>query len=205
MKRKALAPLLDSMAISEYHKKSQQYSDSEIQERADCKEKELEAVFDKAPLKTGGDVVSVAVLGCIDKRYIRQHKRIFEKLLKRPVELTTFDITIEHLEGGSGVIQHDCTKPLPKGHFDITFAHVFLIFIPTEKQIEVIRNAYQALEKDGLSLFVLDREDYEEPDRDKGYFVPLERWEDEMIKEGIDFQYVPNKYGKTLVLSKMEP
>ena len=101
------------MTLSQYHRKYSNYSKEEIQKRADEKETELKSIFEKRAPHTDSEVVRVAIMGSGDKRFARHHKRIFEKFVQKPVEVTTFDITTEHLEGEERIIQHDCTLPLP--------------------------------------------------------------------------------------------
>lgn len=193
------------MSLSKYHQKYANLPDEEIQKRADVKKDELVSIFKEAQLKTESDEPKIAIVGSGDKRFVNHHKRIFEELLGKPVELTTFDITVEHLEGQENVIQHDCTLPLPNPPYDITYAHVLLKFIETEKQIDLIMNSYYALEKGGLAIHVLDKEDYETkgPKLPDGYYtVQLGRWKKELDDKRIKYQEIPVKYGMALVLLK---
>lgn len=191
------------MLISHYHQQYIDQSDEEIQRKADVKELELKAIFTQVSLQTDSVVVKVAVLGCGDKRLIVHHQRLFEKITGKPVELTTFDIATDHLEGAERVIKHDCTLPLPEGPYDITYAHVLLKFIETESQWDLIKNSYYALKPGGLAIHVLDQEDYqtEEPRLKDGLnSVPLLKWEEKLKEEGIKFLEIPVKYGLALVL-----
>jgi len=127
------------MAISSYHKKHINRSDEETNRRIFVKELELKKILSETNYKPGFDDIRIAVLGCADKRFVKLHKNIFEKLFEKNVELITFDITVEHLEGEENIIQHDVTTPIPNSPFDITFGHVLLKFIKTEKQWDVIK------------------------------------------------------------------
>lgn len=179
------------MALSNYHQKFLKRSDEESQRRSFVKELELQKILSETGYQPGFDVLRVAVLGCGDKRFAKHHKAIFEKLFKKPVEMITFDITIEHLEGEADIIQHDITTPIPNGPFDITFGHVVLKFIPTEKQLSVIQNAYNALRAPGLGIFVFDLEDVttQTPLQADGYFsMPIETYKQELSKRGIKFK-----------------
>lgn len=193
------------MTLSSYHQKYSNYSEEEIKKRADEKERELKNIFEKVSLETGSDIIKLAVMGSGDKRFVGHHKRIFEKFVKNLVEVTTFDITTEHLEGEENIIQHDCTLPLPNTPYDITYAHVLLKFIETEKQWNVIKNSYDALKNGGIAIHGFDKEDYA-TDSDKladGYFsVPLERWKKKLEENGIKYLEVPAKYGLAVVLTK---
>lgn len=122
------------MLLSLYHQKYANKSDDELALRASVKNKELGQIFDHTQLSTNSEIVRVAVMGCGDRRLIGYHEQYFKELLHRPVEVTTFDITIEHLKESKSVIQHDCALPLPNPPYDITYAHVLLKFIVTDKQ-----------------------------------------------------------------------
>lgn len=193
------------MTLSSYHQKYIDQSDTEIQKRILAKKEELDEIFSHAALETRNSPVQIAVLGCGDKRFTSGHKEIFASALGKPVEITTFDITIDHLLGEENVFRHDCTLPLPHGPFDITYAHVLLRFIETEHQWDVIKNSFDALNPGGLALHVLDREDYETktPQLSNGLFsVPLERWKTKLDDLGIKHQQIPTTYGLALVIQK---
>lgn len=193
------------MTLSQYHQKYASYSEEEILNRGIEKEKELEEIFSKVKLGMAHSEVLIAVLGCGDKRFLQIHKNIFSKFLDKPVRITTFDITIEHLEGSEGVVCHDCTKPLPFGPYDITFAHVLLKFIETEKQWDVIKNSYDALREGGVAIHVMDKEDYETKEErlpNGQYAVPLKLYESKLQDAGVSFIEVPIKYGLALVIKK---
>ena len=100
-------------------------------------------------------------MGCGDKRFVKGHKLIFEKVFEKHVMIKTFDIGIDHLMGENDAYQHDCTLPLPFGPYDITFAHVLLRFISKEKQWTLVKNSYDSLKNGGIAIHVLDPEDYE--------------------------------------------
>lgn len=193
------------MTLSSYHQKYASYSEDEILNRGFEKEKELEDIFSKVKPGVAHGEVLIAVLGCGDKRFIPIHKQIFSKLLAKPVKITTFDITIEHLEGGEGVVCHDCTTPLPSGPYDTTFAHVLLKFIETEKQWDLIKNSYDALRDGGAAIHVMDREDYETKEErlpNGQYAVPLELLKSRLQELGVSFVEIPVKYGLALVIKK---
>jgi hypothetical protein len=140
------------MTLSQYHQKYASYLEEEILKRANEKEEELKAIFEKFSLQKDGEIVRLAVMGSGDKRFVEHHKRIFEKFVQHPVEVITFDITIEHLNGENNIFEHDCTIPLPNIPYDITYAHVLLKFIETDKQLDLIMNSYDAL-MDGVLQF----------------------------------------------------
>lgn len=169
------------MSLSKYHKQYMAQSDAEIAKKAEMKEKELRVVFKKLKLGTRGSGVRVAVLGCGDRRLVAHHRQIFEKVLKRDIELITFDVTIEHLKGEEGVVRHNCTRKLPGGPYDIVYGHVFLKFLPISKQWKVIKNSYDVLTRGGLAIYVFDEEDYASDN------VPLEKWKEKMKDEKIKF------------------
>ncbi len=196
---------MNVMALSPYHQKYASQPDAEVQNRVNEKRQELSAIFAEVQLKTTSEPVRIAVVGCGDKRYVQWHRDIFETLLKRPVEVITFDIVVDHLQGEENVIQHDCTLPFPGRPFDITYAHVLLRFIETEKQWDLIQNSLNALKSGGLAIHLLDTEDYETaaPILSNGLFsVPLKRWETKLDELNIAYREIPVKYGLALVLTK---
>lgn len=191
--------------MDKYHQKFADQSDAEIQNKLNAKKDELIAIFKQIPFSSSEQSLSLAVLGCGDKRFIKGHKKIFEEVLSKQVEVTTFDITIEHLQGEERVIEHDCTLALPRGPFTFTYAHVLLKFIPTEKQWNLIKNSFNALEDGGMAIHVLDKNDYESSGKklSDGYFaVPLKRWTKKMQEVGIKYREITVKYGLALVLLK---
>ncbi|MBP7805081.1 MAG: class I SAM-dependent methyltransferase [Candidatus Pacebacteria bacterium] len=193
------------MALSPYHQKYTHQSDAEIENRANEKKLELSEIFAQVKLETTSDPVRIAVVGCGDKRFIQYHKEIFESFLQRAVEITTFDIVIEHLDGEENVIQHDCTLPFPGGPFDVAYAHVLLRFIETKKQWDLIKNSVDALKMGGLAIHLLDTEDYETetPMLSNGLFsVPLKKWEAKLDELGIEYRKIPVKYGLAFVVLK---
>lgn len=178
------------MPLSPYHQHYAERSDEELNHRALVKKQELKKTFGELEYTPVHSPVRIAVLGCADKRFVVLHKEIFEELLQRPVELTTFDITTEHLEGEKGVMRHDCSLPLPNPPYDIMFGHVLLKFVETEKQWNVIRNSFDALCAPGLAIHVFDEEDITTTSvkqRDGYFSVPLERWKQKLNEEKIDF------------------
>ena len=194
-----------NMALSEYHQRYAALSVVEIAKRAGVKDEELGVVFSNLPPAKASETAKVAVLGCGNKRLVAHHRMIFEKYLRRKVDLTTYDITIDHLAGTPGAIRHDCTLPLPDTGFDITYGHVLLKFIPTEKQWDLIRNSVDALRPGGLAIHVLDKIDYEttSPTLPDGMFsVPLTRWKTRLAEAGHEILELPVKYGLVLVIKR---
>lgn len=191
------------MTLSVYHQKYVDQSDEEIQRKADAKEQELVAIFNEVSLNTDSDPVRLAVLGCGDKRFVAHHKRIFENVLKRNVEVITFDITIDHLTGESNVFQHDCTLPLPNPPYDITYAHVLLKFIEAEKQFDLLKNSFDALKPGGIAIHGFDWDEIKatSPKLPDGLWaVPLDQWKQKLTGLGIEYKEIPLKYGPALVL-----
>lgn len=191
------------MSPSQYHQRYTGYSEEEIQKRAAEKESEVAQIFEKVRFYMGADPVRLAVLGCGDKRFASYHQKLFEKFLNNPVDMTTFDISVDHLGGIENVIRHDCTLPLPNVPYDITYAHVLLKFIETQKQWDLIMNSYNALAPNGLAIHIFDKSDYETTSTkqtDGYYSVPLERWKRQLNEKGVEFLEIPVKHGKALVL-----
>lgn len=181
------------MTLSKYHANYASRTDEELQQRADAKEMEIKKIFAEVGFTPKHSPVRIAVTGCADKRFVELHRQLFERILGIPAALTTFDITIDHLVGAEGVVQHDITEPFPGGPFDLTFGHVVLKFIETEKQWEALKCAYESLAPGGMAIEVLDREDVTTTmpkQRDDHYSVPLERWKQALEKEKIKFKIV---------------
>jgi hypothetical protein len=194
---------LNNMTLSSYHQKYADQTDEEIRRRADAKEQELATIFNEISLNTKSDPVRIAVLGCGDRRFIGHHKRIFEEVLKRGVEIITFDIMIDHLEGEQNVFRHDCTLPLPNPPYDITYAHVLLKFIETKKQFDVLKNSFDALKPGSVAIHVFDWEEVkaEGPKLLDGLWaVPLGKWKKQLTELGIEYKEIILKYGPALVL-----
>jgi len=114
------------MTLSAYHRKYLNRTPRDIAERVRAKEFEFRQAIERVNFLPVAVPVKIAVLGCGVKHFILAHKQIFEKVLGVPVEVTTFDITTEHLRGEEGVVQHDCTKPLPGTPYDITYSSILL-------------------------------------------------------------------------------
>jgi len=193
------------MKLSNYHQKYADYKDEEIENRVREKREELSSIFKQINLNTKSDIVRIAVLGCGDKRFIKFHKKIFQKFIREPIEITTFDITIDHLLGGENVIKHDCTIPLPDTPYDITYAHILLKFIETEKQWDLIKNSYDSLKPGGFAIHVMDSEDYKTKEKllPSGQFsVPLEKWKVQLNNEDIRYKEIPVKYGLAFIILK---
>ena len=179
----------------EYHQKYANRSNAEMNDRIAEKGKELILIRDAVNPNFLSDTLSIAVMGCGEKRFVAGHREIFTKVFDRPVKITTFDITIDHLAGEEKIIQHDCTQPLPDGPYDITFAHVLLRFIPKEKQFDLVINSFKALNDGGIAIHVLDPEDYETSE-----LVDLPAIEENLKKKNIHTKKVDLSIGQALVL-----
>ena len=191
------------MLLSKYHQKYADKSEEEINKRADAKREELISIFSLISLNTDSSPIRLAVLGCGDKRFIKLHKNIFEEVLKKEVEVITFDITIGHLLGEKNVIMHDCTIPLPNPPYDITYGHVLLKFIETSKQFDLLKNSFEALKSGGVAIHVLDWDEIKNREvklADDLYSVPLEQYKKQLKESQIEFKEIPIKYGIALVL-----
>lgn len=188
-----------------YHRKYANQSDKEINNRLKEKKNEITEILGNVTFQSEDPLIKLAVLGCGDKRFIKGHKRIFEEVFNKTVEVTTFDITTQHLQGEGKVIEHDCTQPLPVTPYTITYAHVLLKFIEISKQWDLIINSYEALGAGGMAIHILDKADYESKDnkQQEGYFtVPLQRWIEKLDEHKIQHKEVPVQYGIALVLLK---
>lgn len=155
-------------------------TDEDIDARAAVKAREVERIFQAMKFSPQTKPVRVAVLGCADRRMVGLHREMFEASLGKSVDMTTFDITVAHLAGEKGIVQHDVTQPLPGGPYDVVYSHVLLKFIETEKQWDVILHSYEALRPPGLAIHVCDFSDVggEEKTMPEGlYSIPIGRWE----------------------------
>ena len=193
------------MALSLYHQKYQAQSDAKLQDKIDEKSAELLAIFKQVSFHPAYEPVKVAILGCGDRRFVPAHRKLFAHYTEKTVDITTFDITIEHLLGETQFIQHDCTLPLPNQPYDITYAHVVLKFIPREKQWDLIKTSYDALRSGGIAIHVLDTEEIGATDERLSsglYAVPFETLKERLKGEGITFVEVPLLYGIGLILLK---
>jgi len=193
------------MTISSYHQQFQAQSDQEVQNKANAKEAELLEIFSHVKPSESHDPIKVAVLGCGDKRLVAHHRVMFSKLLNHEVELTTFDLTAEHLAGEDRVFEHDCTLPLPFGHFNITYAHVLMKFIETNKHWSLVKNSYDALAPGGIAIHIFDQEeiDAQNPQLPGGHYaVDLEDIKKKLEGEHIEYIQLQLKYGPAIILKK---
>jgi len=159
------------MTLSQYHQQYADQSDEKIEAKIDEKKRELSAVFDAVSPEFKSAPVRLAVLGCGDKRFVGAHKKIFEEIIGTEVEITTFDIIIDHLQGEDRIFKHDCTLPLPDTPYDITFGHVLLKFIDTEKLTGREKGKWTYINPVGRCV---DRKKFEEF---KTRFYNLEGWD----------------------------
>tara|TARA_Y100000310_G_C20465874_1_gene707625 strand:+ start:365 stop:928 length:564 start_codon:yes stop_codon:yes gene_type:complete len=181
------------MVLSKYHKKQAEYLKERVQKAADFKEKELLEIFKIVKPASRDDVLRIAVLGLGDKRLMLHHKRIFEKLLGMPADITTFDIIVEHLRGGENVIKHDCTKPLPNPPYDITYGHVVLKFVEKDKQWNFIKNSYDALKIGGIAIHIMNEDD--------GNVLPIKEWKSKLQEEKIEYKEIVLEFGELMGLA----
>lgn len=184
------------MNLNEYYQQQAAQTFGKMLDKVKEKDEELETIFKLVSFHPTGRV-RVAILGCGDKRYIPYHQRLLEDHLGQSVDMTTFDIEIEHLAGATGVVQHDCTKSLPDEPFDLTLSHVLLKFVEIDFQWDVIKNSYTVLKSGGLSIHIIDA-----PEITSGE-VPVERWKQKLAEEKIKYTEVPLKFGLALVLQKL--
>ncbi len=157
------------MTLSEYHQNYQNRSDDKIVRRMAVKRLEMEDVMTRMSFVPDHEPVKIGILGCGDRRFVKAHRDLFASLLDKQIELTTFDITVDHLDGEEGIVEHDVTTPLLNGSFDVLLGHVLLKFISTEKQWNVLQNAHAALASGGLAIFVQGKQELEYSDRVENY------------------------------------
>jgi hypothetical protein len=187
------------MTLSTYHQKYLDHTAQDMAERIHAKETDFQQTIDQINYSPTSDPVKIAVLGCGVKYFVPVHKEVFAKVLGKPVEVTTFDITIEHLAGEENVVQHDCSLPLPGGPYDITYSSILLKFIETEKQWDVLYNSYTALRNGGIAVHYVGTEEGDAIDVQLGYnHVPFARWREEFNKHNINFVELHIKTGPKL-------
>lgn len=184
------------MSLSHYHQQFKEQSDERIQHKLEIKEQELLTIWKEISRNFDTDPVRIAVLGCGDARFVKGHTRIFEKLLSGSVELTTFDISIEHLEGEERIIQHDCSNALPNAPFSIVYSHALLKFIEPDKQFRVLKHSFNALSKGGVAIHVLDQDEIDQKT------VDLDVYRKQLQIDEVVFQEISLEYGSALVLLK---
>jgi len=190
---------MKNMTPSPYHQKYLNRDAQDMAERIHAKETDFQQTIDQISFAPTSSPVKIAVLGCAVKYFVPVHKEVFAKVLGKPVEVTTFDITIEHLAGEENVVQHDCTLPLPGGPYDMTYSSILLKFIETEKQWDVLYNSYVALKAGGIAVHYVGTEEGDAIDVKLGYnHVPFARWREEFKKHNIYFVELHIKTGPKL-------
>jgi hypothetical protein len=186
------------MNLGQYRERRSSLSDSEIEKHLRIKEDELESVVRASGIRFRQPMIRVAVLGCADRRSIAGHRDIFRRVLGGPVDLVTFDITVEHLASGEGVVQHDCTVPLPDAPYDLAYGHILLKFMPPDKQWQVLLRSYEALRSGGVALHFMHESGHSQPSDmlpDGFYQVPLREFEEALTAEGVEFHELSLKVG----------
>lgn len=189
------------MALSDYHLKYTKEPPERLDSRLRAKQHELIQVMEGLDKTFAKEVVTIAVLGCADRRQVNGHIMVFEEVLQKYVAITTFDITTEHLEGESNVITHDCRNPLPGGPYDITYSHLLLKFMPPEDQWKVVVNSYDALLPGGLALHIVNTDGKTEPTKmleNNFWDIPLDEFEKKLDEKKITYKRVSVKSGPDL-------
>jgi hypothetical protein len=182
--------------ISKYHQIWAEKSDEKVRHFVLVKEMQFQQVFKTIGAPSfGASEPRIAVLGCKERRLALWQNEMFTRLLGKPTGVTTFELTIEHLSGVPGVIQHDATEPLPGGPFDIVYADVLVRFIKPEKQFSILSNAWDALAPGGVAFIVFSHNDYDpRPDYvpvPDTYHVDMNALQLELSKRKIPFVEVP--------------
>ncbi len=179
------------MDLTEYHQKYINMPQDWVEFGLRAKDAQLKQVFEEINWQPAADAVKIAVLGCADKRFVAGHKQLFKKFLKKEVEVTTFDITTEHLSGAENVVEHDCTKPFPGASFDLIFSHILLKFMPADSQWLVLENSFNALAPGGVALHFMDVQGQTVPTSmiAEGFFqIPLAEFKNRLTEKAIKFQ-----------------
>lgn len=187
------------MQLTEYYEQQALTTDNQSDKKLSEKLDELKKIFCvvKLPIK---NIYKLAVLGCGDKRHLKGNTKAFEEVLGAKVVNTTYDLDSQHL--GEGAVQHDCTITLPDKNFDITYAHVLLKFIPTEKQLDLVKNSIDALAKDGIAIHVIDSDDIKSQEDTELYQVRRDVIEEYLKNNKLAYEIISLKYGFALVVKK---
>lgn len=189
------------MAFSDYHQKYLKELPENIDSRLRAKQHELIQVVEKADIAFPNDLLRVAVLGCADKRLVKAHKTIFEEVFQRHVDILTFDISIDHLQGEEQVYEHDCREPLPYTPYNVTYSHTLLRFMEPEEQWKVLSNSYNALKDGGVAFHFMSKDGRTEPTKmmQEGFWqIPLDTFELKLQAEGIKSLRIPVMTGADL-------
>lgn len=200
-----MGPVAGLSRSSDYRQHIASLSDEELTKHMEIKKQEFATMLETSTTVIGKSPILIALLGCPDRRIIPMQHKMFEEVLGKTVKMTVYDISIDHLQGEPGVIQHDATEPLPGGPYDFVFAHMLLRFIEADQQWYVIFNSYEALKPGGLAIHALDESDYatEGETTPNGFHtVPLERWKDKMRALGMEYFEVPIDHGVALAIVK---
>lgn len=187
--------------LSEYHQRRNALSDQEVLEDLKQKKEELDQVFKVIKPSFQGSMVRIAVLGCADKRFIPGHKEMFKNFLEKEIDMSTLDITLEHLQGAENIVKHDCTQPLPGKPYDITYGHILLKFMPPEKQWQVLTNSFNQLNPKGMAIHLMNSGGKTVPTLfvPEGFFnIPLKEFEKRLEKMGIEYTQLEVESGKDL-------
>lgn len=146
---------------NEYHLQYFKKTDADIAQRMWVKGMQMRQIFATVGLpKIAKPVVNVAILGCPDARLVPHLDQMFNGIFSKPVAMTTFDLSVEHLQAASGVMQHDVTTKLPGGPYDIAYSDLLIRFIEPAKQLDVLLHSYEALSLGGMAIHIFAEEDF---------------------------------------------
>lgn len=197
--------LINITMLSDYHQTYSRKPNSEIEKKLLVKKEELLTIFHEINWENRGDI-SIAVMGCGEKRFIKWHQRIFWEIFPSSAHIDTFDISITHLMWEENVRLHDCTESLPWA-YDITYGHVLLKFIDTADQFSVLLNSVNALKPWWIAIHILDEEEitHDQPKLINGLFsVPIEKYIRDLHAQNINTKIIKLPYGIGLVISRRE-
>jgi len=148
--------VLSEIVLKKHYEEYANQSDDWVNNMEKTKASIVKYVIKHIKPTFNSDSLNVCVLGASDKRYIPIHKRIFETILKKKIQMTTLDLDISHLAGKKSEIlmQHDVNKTFPKT-FDIIFSHELMKFLTQDEQLKTIENSYSALNKNGFTMHII--------------------------------------------------
>ena len=147
--------MISSDILQQHYLEYAAQSDDWVENMAVTKKSIVAQVIKASKFSPISEPVKVAVLGASDPRYIKIHKRLFEEILRKKIELITLDLDTVHLGGKSAsVMQWDVTKKFPAS-FDVIFSHELMKFLTPSEQIATIINSFNALNRAGIAMHII--------------------------------------------------
>lgn len=148
--------MIPKKTLQAHYKEYENQSDEWVGNMEITKKSIIKYILNTIKFRTSTEPIKVTILGASDKRYLSIHKKIFEEILKKKIQIITFDFEVNHLGGGSkNVICQDLTKTFSNSPHDIIFSHELMKFLTPGNQIKMIKNSYNALSNNGLAMHII--------------------------------------------------